>query len=162
MSTTNQTFFSTTELLLLSRAMRGAQQRSLTSSYFRSAVAVIFVYDETDRQTFENLDHWLEDTNRHSTDILSFVIGTKCDLIQSGTPQAVKNEEAEAWAARIGASVMHVSSVTGSGVEEAFSTIFESLLQKFVQDFPQSLCHHLHRHHHHGGLGTWFFHACER
>jgi len=103
---------------------------SLTSSYFRHASGIIYVYDETDAQSFQELTQWQVEANRFSTgSLMQFLIGNKFDLIQGGTPRAVEEERVQDTANSFMTNVMHVSATTGYGCEEAFQYITQQLLQ---------------------------------
>jgi len=59
--------------------------KSITSSYYRGANAILCVFDLTDYLTFRNLEHiWIPEVDRVSETTLSkpiiFYVGTKCDL----------------------------------------------------------------------------------
>lgn len=59
--------------------------RTLTSSYYRGAHGIIFVYDVTRRATFENLASiWLGEVEMYSTieNAVKMVIGNKLDLVK--------------------------------------------------------------------------------
>lgn len=49
--------------------------------YYRNVHAVVFVYDVTNKQSFEDLPHWLEECNAHNltNEIPRVVVGNKCD-----------------------------------------------------------------------------------
>jgi len=103
---------------------------SLTSSYFRHASGIIYVYDETDSQSFEDLKQWQVEANRFSTgSLLQFLIGNKFDLIQAGTPKAVDDSKIQDRANSFMTNPMHVSATTGLGCEEAFNYITQQLIQ---------------------------------
>jgi Ras-related protein Rab-33B len=57
----------------------------MISHYYRNVHAVLFVYDVTNLQSFENLTYWIEEYNKNceSTDsknIPRILVGNKCDL----------------------------------------------------------------------------------
>lgn len=58
--------------------------RSITRSYYRTAVAAVVVYDITDRKSFEKVTEWLNELkdNSHSNITLGLV-GNKLDLEKS-------------------------------------------------------------------------------
>lgn len=120
-------------------------QRSLTSSYFRNAAAVIYVYDETDAQTFKELSSWEQTASCYTNGAMSFVVGNKTDLLQPNGPRPVTEEQAQAFANSLFASLHHVSAQSGSGTEEAFNSITQQLIQQFVEPhaFCFSHCSHL-------------------
>lgn len=56
----------------------------MVQHYYRNAHAVVFVYDVTRMQTFENLPVWMEEchTNGVSSDVPKIVVGNKCDAAE--------------------------------------------------------------------------------
>eukprot|EP00920_Eleutheroschizon_duboscqi_P020621 GHVT01048765.1.p1 GENE.GHVT01048765.1~~GHVT01048765.1.p1 ORF type:complete len:129 (-),score=30.53 GHVT01048765.1:603-989(-) len=56
--------------------------RTLTSSYYRGAHAVIVVYDSTSRPSFESLPRWLGELRRYCTneDAVKMLVANKVDM----------------------------------------------------------------------------------
>ncbi|KAK2145368.1 hypothetical protein LSH36_683g03125 [Paralvinella palmiformis] len=55
--------------------------RTITQSYYRSANGVILAYDITKRETFNNVQRWLEDVKKYAApNIAQLLIGNKKDL----------------------------------------------------------------------------------
>jgi len=104
---------------------------SVTSSYFRHAQAIIYAYDETDGQSFSDIQNvWMLEASRcGAEDLLFFLIGNKNDLVESGTPRAVSEAQAQEVANNFMTNPMHVSAQTGAGCEEAFNYISQHLIQ---------------------------------
>jgi Ras-related protein Rab-18 len=61
--------------------------RTLTSSYYRGAQGIILVYDVTRRETFENLNQWLQEVEVYSPgggkDVVKLLVGNKIDKVRS-------------------------------------------------------------------------------
>ena len=56
--------------------------RSLASFYYKDADGVILVYDATNRKSFDELNYWIEEINKHaSKNVLLTIAGNKSDLI---------------------------------------------------------------------------------
>jgi len=103
----------------------------VTSSYFRHAVAIIYAYDETNGQSFADIQNWMLEATRCGADgLINFLIGNKIDLVESGTPRAVSEAQAQDLAGNsFMTNPMHVSALTGAGCEEAFNYITQHLIQ---------------------------------
>jgi len=58
--------------------------RSVTPMYYKNAAAVILVYDQSNYHSFEKLQSWLDDIEKHSTvdNRMLAIAASKCDLIQ--------------------------------------------------------------------------------
>jgi Ras-related protein Rab-2A len=55
--------------------------KSITRSYYRGSIGVLLVYDITNRESFNNVGKWLDETKAYANDkITSFLIGNKSDL----------------------------------------------------------------------------------
>lgn len=68
--------------------------RTLTSSYYRGAQGIILVHDVTQKDTFDNLEYWLQEVQKYSTnaDAVKMLVANKVD-----EPQVVTREEAEEY-----------------------------------------------------------------
>jgi len=65
--------------------------KSITSCYYKGAKGGIIVYDITKKETFENVDKWLQEFKKNADlDACFILIGNKCDLIQE---RAISTEE---------------------------------------------------------------------
>ncbi|KNA02489.1 small GTPase Rab18 [Plasmodium vivax North Korean] len=55
--------------------------RTLTSAYYRNAHAIILVYDCTVRESFENLDVWIHEIDKYSTNknAIKMLVANKID-----------------------------------------------------------------------------------
>ena len=70
--------------------------RTITASYYRGSNAVILCYDITDKNTFQNINKWLEEVKNFSVGTpLLILCGTKTDLEEK---RVVSYEEAEEYA----------------------------------------------------------------
>lgn len=55
--------------------------RSITRGYYRSAAGALLLYDITNRDSFDNLNHWLNEAKTNATGDLSYIlIANKSDL----------------------------------------------------------------------------------
>jgi Ras-related protein Rab-2A len=63
--------------------------RSITRSYYRGACAALLVYDISRRDTFQQLNRWLDETKQNSNpNMVIMLIGNKKDL--GDTKRAVR------------------------------------------------------------------------
>ncbi|KAM0822178.1 hypothetical protein ACQ4PT_071666 [Festuca glaucescens] len=94
--------------------------RSITRSYYRSAVAALLVYDITRRGTFSHLASWLAEVREladGNNNVTIMLVGNKTDLAHK---RAVSTEEGEQFARENGLSFMETSAKTRHNVDPAF------------------------------------------
>lgn len=83
--------------------------------FYKGARAVAMVFDVTDRQSFDDLPHWLQEGQGVVPDAYLVVNGNKTDL-----PRVVAVEEGKAYAASVNAAYVETSAKTGEGVGQFF------------------------------------------
>jgi small GTP-binding protein len=101
--------------------------RSLTKIFLKDSKIVIFVYDITNRATFESLKYWKKiiDDVLGSTPLFG-VVGNKNDLYLE---EKVKEDEGEAFAKSINAKFLYTSAKNESN---AFIKFIEQILDDYV------------------------------
>lgn len=68
--------------------------RSITRSYYRTAIGALLVYDITRRHTFEHVRNWLEEARNHGNPYMQvLLIGNKSDLWDERTVKAEEGED---------------------------------------------------------------------
>ena len=102
--------------------------RTLTSSYYRGAQGVVFVYDVTKRDSFENLEQWLREVKLYSPNngegVVKLLVGNKIDL-----ERQVPREEAEAWARSQGMLFLEASAKTRMGIRQCFMEVVQKIVE---------------------------------
>ena len=55
---------------------------SITKSYYRDTIASVIVFSFDNKESFQNVDYWIEEVRKHSTSVHHSIIliGNKCDL----------------------------------------------------------------------------------
>tara|TARA_B110001452_G_C15238967_1_gene429009 strand:+ start:2863 stop:3426 length:564 start_codon:yes stop_codon:yes gene_type:complete len=98
--------------------------QSVTSSLYRGAHAIIFVYDVTDIESFYELNQWMRNYRAcgNMEKSVAILLGNKLDL-----KRVVSKEDALGWAAKHKMCYEEVSACTGENVRSAFSTIVRQL-----------------------------------
>lgn len=101
--------------------------RTLTSSYYRGAHAVLLVYSVNDRNSFTGTEHWLKEFNIYGdNNTLVILVANKIDL----EPRHISSSEGAAWANQKGLAYAEVSAKTGTGVNELFQWLIDELKKK--------------------------------
>jgi len=101
--------------------------RTLTSSYYRKAQAIIIVYDITNKESFDDLEGYIREGNRYSEKSEKFIVANKMDL--NGN-RVVQRSDGENLASLHGMPHFEVSAKTGEGVDK----FFEVVARKFAQN----------------------------
>ena len=102
--------------------------RSITTAYYRGAAAIIICCDSTNKESFYNINNWIEEISKYTDkDVDKLVLMNKCDLVQER--QIDKNEIAK-FEKESGLKIMEVSAKTGNGIDKAFEYIIEKLIDK--------------------------------
>lgn len=91
--------------------------RTIASSYYRGAHAVVVVFDLTDVKSFEAIESWLEEIGEHAPTVRKILIGNKSDLIDE---RAIEEADARAFAKENGMQYMETSAKNADNVTESF------------------------------------------
>ena len=102
--------------------------RSLTKIFLKDSKIVIFVYDITNKDSFNSLQFWKKiiDEVLGPTPVFG-VVGNKSDLYLN---EKVKEEEGEEYAKKIGAKFSITSAKTNP---EGFSIFIENILDDYLE-----------------------------
>jgi len=101
--------------------------RTITSAYYRGAHGIIMVYDVTNYESFEHVEEWLNEVNRHASEqTLKLLVGNKADLADD---KKVSSEEAKKFADTLSISFLETSAKNATNVEAAFLTMAKQLIQ---------------------------------
>lgn len=102
--------------------------RGLTKQYYKEAKGIILVYDVTNRNTFEQLEIWLEDINNYADKNVSvFLVGNKSDMANQ---RKVTLAEANGFAQIHQLSFLEVSAKNGNNVSLVFDRLVNLLAKK--------------------------------
>ena len=102
--------------------------RTLTSSYYRGAHGVVFVYDVTSRESFENArETWRKEVEMYGTiaNSVKIVIGNKIDREDERT---VARKDGVAFVKEYGCLFLECSAKTKVRVAEAFDELVKGIL----------------------------------
>ncbi|OHS92856.1 small GTP-binding protein [Tritrichomonas foetus] len=99
--------------------------KGLGAIYYRDAVAAVLVYDQSNPESADSLNDWLNSLRVNvKRPCLIFIVGNKTDL----STNAVDSEKMKEWCHESGFMFAQTSAKTGNGVEELFQTIIDKLL----------------------------------
>ena len=101
--------------------------KTVTSAYYRGADGIIIVFDQTDRESFNNVQHWIDDISKYSTEEPSkIIIANKEDI--SDERKSVKMEDIAELEKKTGLEVIKTSAKTGENIDYAFKKLTQKLL----------------------------------
>ncbi|OXA52625.1 ras-related protein Rab-21 [Folsomia candida] len=94
--------------------------------YYRHSNGAILVYDITDKDSFEKVKIWVKELKKMlGNEICLCIAGNKSDLERERT---VSTEEAESYAAMVGATHFYTSAKLNHNIEELFLHLTEQMI----------------------------------
>ena len=103
--------------------------RSITTAYYRGAAAIIICCDCTNKESFNNINNWIEEigkyTDKDSVD--KIVLMNKCDLVEE---RCIDKNEINKFEKESGIKVLEGSAKTGEGIDKAFEYVIAKLIDK--------------------------------
>ena len=113
--------------------------RTITTSYYKSAQAIIILYDITQKSSFEHIRNWITEIDKFGKQgVLKVIVGNKLDLENN---RKIKKEDAENLALKYGVKLWEVSAKDNTNIEEMFVDTIKTLLErnsKIINDIPGS------------------------
>ena len=100
--------------------------RAMGKMFYKEAYIVLFIYDITDQESFDDLKNvWYDELSKAGEKhVVLAVVGNKCDMFLK---EVVDEDQARKWANEIGAIFGLVSAKTG----DCISLLFESVVRKY-------------------------------
>merc|ERR1712066_784330 len=101
----------------------------VTGNYYRNSDGFIFVYDATNRASFDHVEQWLSQVQQHhecGPTTIKILVGNKSDM---GPECVVTEEEGRAKAESMGAFYIATSAKTAANVDMAFLTAAQNLVE---------------------------------
>ena len=110
--------------------------RSLIPMYIREAQIILFIYDVSDRESFDSIPKWIQDVlDVKNTEPVLVLIGNKIDLEKE---RKVTYEEGKRFAEQNNFIFQEVSAKTGKNFDILFEAqIYESIYNKFKNEFDK-------------------------
>ena len=105
--------------------------RTITTSYYKSAHAIIILYDITEQSSFDHIQNWMVEIDKFAKQgVLCIIVGNKKDLENK---RQVSTKDAESLADKYGIKFMEVSAKDNTNIEALFLDIIKSLLEKHLK-----------------------------
>ena len=107
--------------------------RSITRAYYKNSVCALVVYDITKRESFENVQSWIQDCrNQSPKTIIMVLVGNKNDLENL---REVSYDEGEEFAKNNDMIFFETSAKTGKNVSAIFEKTSQIISQKINENY---------------------------
>ena len=111
--------------------------RNITNSYYKGAHGIVIVYDITNHSSFQNVDLWLEEAEKHGAGgLVKILLGNKNDLAENRQVEATDGLHK---AKQTGMGFMETSAKEGHGVEEAFEFMIKAIKEQVEKNGEKTL-----------------------
>ena len=99
--------------------------KTITRQYYRDTHGCILVFDLTNKDSFKNVEIWIEDIkNFGNQEMTLLIVGNKSDMEDK---RQVKNEEILEFVQKYNYNYLEVSALTGDNVKTCFETISKNM-----------------------------------
>ena len=100
---------------------------TLYSNLYRTAKGILLIYDITNRETFDDINLWLNDIKEKANkNTVILLVGNRCDL-ENG--RAVTFQEGKDFADNNGMKFIETSATTNLNVDEAFEILVDEVIK---------------------------------
>ena len=105
--------------------------RVLNKFFYKDSEIIIFVYDITNKNSFESIKNiWYEDVqNYFDNELMIYILGNKSDLYEK---EEIREEDASEYAKSINAKLKIVSAKNGSQIDNFLKELIEDYF-KFME-----------------------------
>ena len=109
----------------------------ITPAYYRGANGIFIVYDVTEQRSFDHVEQWLADSDKHaSSNVLKLLIGNKCDLADK---KVVDYVTAKQYADSVNIPFIEASAKCDVNVEQAFVMMASQVKRQFETQLSTEL-----------------------
>ena len=105
--------------------------RTITTSYYKSAQAIIILYDITQKTSFDHIKNWITEIDKFGKQgVLKVIVGNKLDLESN---RKIPKKDAENLALKYGVKLWEVSAKDNTNIEKLFSDTINCLLERHLK-----------------------------
>lgn len=102
--------------------------KSITEVYYRDLTAALIFYDITNKESYNNIEKWINKLKEHNSSVLIYIIGTKSDL---ELKREVFDEDLKKY--KNDNSILYeCSSKTNHNIDYLFDSIIDSIYTKIL------------------------------
>lgn len=110
--------------------------RNITASYYRGAQTILLTFDVTDRESFLNIERWLDEIKLYATtDVQILLVANKVDMKRK---RVVGEEEVSALSKKLGLAHIETSAKNAVNVNQAFMQIAETYVKEKARALESS------------------------
>lgn len=102
--------------------------KSITEVYYRDLTAALIFYDITNRESYNNIEKWINKLKEHNSLILTYIIGTKSDLELN---REVFEEDLKKYKNN-NIILYECSSKTNHNIDYLFDSVIDSIYTKIL------------------------------
>ena len=105
--------------------------RSVTKSFLKGADGIIYVYDVTNKESFDNLKTWINTAEESITDFKKIIIGNKIDIEDK---KKVSTEMLEKFCEKQNLKGLETSAKNGTNVNEMFELLTKMIIDRKTKE----------------------------
>ena len=105
--------------------------RSITRNFYRNANGILFIFDITKKESFDNIKNWLLDSQIIETKVIRMLIGNKIDLEKQ---RKIGKEIIENYAERKEMKYYETSAKEGTNIDIIFMELAKQILSSKTED----------------------------
>ena len=110
--------------------------KSLAQSYYNKVDGIIFVFDVTNRESFEGIKYWLKDALSYNKEIIYVIVGNKIDLTNI---RVVDENNMKGLHIFKDIKYFETSAKENTNVEKPFEELTNLILQKLNEEGNKSV-----------------------
>ena len=110
--------------------------KSLAQSYYNKVDGIIFVFDVTNRESFEGIKYWLKDALSYNKEIIYVIVGNKIDLTNI---RVVDENNMKGLHIFKDIKYFETSAKENTNVEKPFEELANLILQKLNEEGNKSV-----------------------
>ena len=105
--------------------------RSITRNFYRNANGILFIFDITKKESFDNIKNWLLDSQIIETKVIRMLIGNKIDLEKQ---RKIEKEIIENYAERKVMKYFETSAKEGTNIDIIFMELAKQILSSKTEE----------------------------